>query len=229
MTKPNITVIFSRHHSGGICNSDALYQIMEKVIPEVIFEELCEANFEKAHVNHTLNTLEARAVMMYQLSHQVKHLPVDTFRRPKNFDEKVDFMYDKLLNYAGEHSTNLKSFLDWMMSMVDRHGFPLLNSEDNEKIIEKRKELIQNALDFLDNDKLFDLAQMEQEVIEQREETILDNIYQYTAENHYSRGLMLIGSGHRKSILGKIARRSKTESLKVNWQYFLDLKDTLEA
>ncbi len=220
---PQITIIFSRHRSVGICNSDALYQIIERINPEVIFEELCENNFERAYSEHSLITLETMAIGLYQLSYPVKHIPVDTYKRPENFDEKIEALYNELFLKAGESSFHFRNFSDQMVAKVGQYGFPLLNSDANELLNDKRDELIAKALKTLNDKKLIELRRLELDVIERREEFILENIFRYSHEHHFGRGLMLIGSGHRKSIMQKVSQRSITEKLKIRWQYFLDL------
>jgi len=221
---PQVTVIFSRHESEGNCSSDVLCEIITRVKPDIMFEELSEANFERAYFKNTLSTFEVWAIRTYLLTHSVTHIPVDTFDLPDNYDENLDFLYNQVIHRAGLHSSDFKNFHEQMTSIVDRHGFPLLNHDSNELLFEKRAELIEHALNALNDPKLYELARLEKEVIEKREETILDTIYRYSLENDYERGLMLIGSGHRKSIMQKVAERSKTEKLKISWQYFLDLK-----
>ncbi|EPR65643.1 hypothetical protein ADICYQ_5350 [Cyclobacterium qasimii M12-11B] len=111
-----------------------------------------------------------------------------------------------------------------MISLGNQHAFRIFNSDHIDVIIEKMDILKERILIFLNDEDLNRIALLEKEVIEKREDVILDNVYKYSKENNYTSGLMFIGSGHRKSILKKIAERWKTEDIKINWQFYSDLE-----
>jgi hypothetical protein len=218
-----ITLIFTRHKETGDCNSDALLQILDSVKPEVIFEELSHALHHEAYVDRTLNNLESVAIRKYLANHDVEHIPVDTFNRPENFDKEQDKLNRKLTGGVGYDFFQLKGLLDQLESIVHQYGFHYLNSEENEKTFAKLDLLKKGVLDKLDDENLYRIARLEKRIIENREDVILDNVYKYSKENHFSKGLMFIGSGHRKSIMKKIKEQNETEDTKINWKYFQDL------
>jgi len=47
----NIIILFSFHMERGKCNSNELYRIIEKIQPEIIFEELPYDVFEIIYAN----------------------------------------------------------------------------------------------------------------------------------------------------------------------------------
>jgi pheromone shutdown protein TraB len=60
------------------------------------------------------------------------------------------------------------------------------------------------------------------EVIDKRENAMIQNIYNYSKENQYNRAVFLLGAGHRKSIIKKILQCEKQSEIKLNWTIFND-------
>ena len=82
------------------------------------------------------------------------------------------------------------------------------------KEIDRLKEII---LHKSNDENLFRIAELEKKVIENRENEIIDNIYNYSNEHKYSQAILFIGSGHRNSIIKKIEIRKSFEKTKINW------------
>jgi hypothetical protein len=220
----NVTLIFTQHRELGLCSSDALLRIIESVKPEVIFEELSEDNYRRAYSEGTLNNLESVAIRKYVKTHDIPHVPVDTFERPKNYDKDQSHLYGGVTSSAGVHSFHLRGLLDQHEAMITQFGFTYLNSHDNEKVFEAIDKLKLKVLETLNDEALHRMAKIIEEVIVIREDAILDNVYNYIRENNYVNGLMFIGSGHQKSIKKKIRERVETENLKIDWSFLPELK-----
>jgi len=56
---------------------------------------------------------------------------------------------------------------------------------------------------------------------------MLQNIYNYSKDNQYNQAIVLIGSGHRKSIIEKIEKYKIQESIKLNWTLYIPTKDLI--
>ncbi|MDN3203776.1 hypothetical protein [Algoriphagus sediminis] len=218
-----ITLIFSRHKEHGACNVQALLKIIERVKPDVIFEELSEALYQEAYEEKTLNNLESMAIREYVSKYDVPHIPVDTYQKPPNYESIQNSIFDKLFYGAGYESFQLRSFLDQVQTVIGEYGFSYLNDDSNDMNMEKQASLIHAALEKLNDPKLKDKYHKDREVVLKREDVILDNVYTCCKGNDVKNGLMLIGSGHRRSILRKIEERAKTEFSKINWHYFSDI------
>jgi hypothetical protein len=219
----NVTLILTQHNENGVCNSDTLLVIVESINPEVIFEELSHTNHHKAYIENSLVMLESIAIKKYLKNHDVEHIPVDTYDLPRDYNNNLTLIYGRLTKSAGEHSFQFRGLLDQKESVINQYGFQFLNSDQNEKLFENIDILRERILDILNDEKLFRIARLEKEVIEKREDVILDNIYKYSKENTYNNAMLFIGSGHQKSMTKKITELIKTEETKVNWNYFSDL------
>lgn len=222
-----ITLIFTRHKESGFCTADALLKIIEAVQPNVIFEELSEINYDKVYREKSLETLESDAVKKYLENNSIPHIPVDCLHRSVEMEEEQDRLWSKLTAAPGQPSFQLRSLLEQQMSMVTFHGFDFLNSIQNDLFIESIEKQKEEVLQYLQDEGLFQLAKRDKEIIHKREEVMLNKVYEYFKENEAQNALMFIGSGHRKAIISKIEERLESESLKLNWQYFSDIKPKL--
>ena len=57
---------------------------------------------------------------------------------------------------------------------------------------------------------------------ENRENTMLQNILNYSLANDFNQGVFLLGYAHRKSILEKIEKFQSNEEIKINWKFYTD-------
>lgn len=68
---------------------------------------------------------------------------------------------------------------------------------------------------LLDIYKLFHAEQYDN-----REEAMLENIYNYSKINKYNQAVFLIGAEHKKSVMNKIAVYEKLSEIKLNWTMY---------
>ena len=219
----DITLIFTKHQACGLCNPQALLQIIEYVSPQVIFEELSVSNYQKIYQEGTLTTLESDTIKTYLLSHPIEHIPVDTFILPTNYNSDYDWMYHKITNGIGQNSFHLKTLINQQNNIDSQYGFAFLNGNGNEQIFEEFNTLKDQIIEELNDEKLSRIAALEKEVLNKRDETMLDNIYTHCKERNYTNALFFVGSGHMNSIKRKIEERERNSEYKINWRYFSDL------
>ncbi len=213
----NVYVIFTRHKVSGNCNSIELYRIIEKIRPEIIFEELSYSNFNKAYKEKSLITVETNAIKKYLHNHNIEHIPVDTYNIPNNYYESLDYMLDRIINSNLIESREIRKILDNQSLWIIQEGFNFLNSNQNDQIFEEFNTLKEKIINTLNNKDLFHIASLEKEVIQKREIEIIDNIYNFSKKNIYNQAILFIGSGHRKSIREKIEKCKTQEKIEINW------------
>ncbi|MDV3837643.1 hypothetical protein CMU32_12255 [Elizabethkingia anophelis] len=214
-----VTLIFTRHEAWGNCNSEELYEIIESIHPEVIFEELSKAAYVRIYEEKGLVTVESNAVKKYLEKNYIEHIPVDTYPLPDSYYEDVGYMYDKLFNQNRiSESRTLRYVQERQLELLREYGFYFLNSTDNDFYFDKIRDLKEQILEILNDERLSSICRLEQEMIEAREEEILHNIYAYSKTHRYTQALFFIGSGHRKSIMQKIEAYKANEDLKLNWR-----------
>lgn len=216
----DITLIFTQHEETGNCNSFQLLNIIEKVGPDVIFEELSYINFNKSYEQESLFTLETSAIKLYLINHNVEHIPVDTYPLPKTYDEDLNLMYDKLFNSNMiNESHNLCNLLDHIKTLTNQNGFGFLNSVEYDKYFKEFDLLKEKKLNILNDENLSRIYRLEKEMIAKRESQIIKNIYNFSKENSYNKAVMFIGAGHRKSFIELIKEVEIQETIKLNWNY----------
>ena len=211
----NITLICTVHEEKGICNLNELYKIIEKINPEIIFEEIPPSAFDAYYKDKNRNNLETNTINKYLESHQIEHIPVDYFNIPTSFFEDNGYMHKRVEAINFEY----RKLIDTHSSYVEQYGFKYLNSIDCNNIHNKLYNTIEKALQKINDDKLFETYKLWNDVIEKREYEMINNINIYSKEHRFNRGLFFIGAAHRESIINKIQKHAGTEYVKLNWNY----------
>lgn len=211
----DITLISTNHTESEKCNSNELYKIIESINPEIIFEELSSKRFDDYYNGIlTYESLEVKCIKKYLQDHKSKHLPVDIANPNRSsleilmFEEfKKDAEYKKI---KSEH--NLLKALK---------GFDYLNSDKCIDLVKKwilvEKRIVESPTHkdiFLQSYELFFKD------VDNRENAMLQNIYNYSKENLYNQAVFLLGCAHRKSIIEKITECEKLSEIKLNWKIF---------
>jgi hypothetical protein len=207
----NITIICTVHSEIGKCNSRELDNIIEECKPEIIFEELSLAAYNQCYGIQNRITLETSAIKIYLQNHTVEHIPVVGSELNKDLNSKLEVM----IKYE-----EYRDLMDILISLEEKYGFQFLNSDQcdelHEKIITFEKLILKDNGDIV----LSRLIQLGNETIDNYENEIINNIYQYSSENKYNRALMFIGAAHRKSIRQKIQEYERADKLKLNWTLY---------
>lgn len=209
----DITLICTQHAEKGACNFNQLYQIVERIQPNVIFEELPRSALEDYYVNKTRTNLETRTIIAYLEGHQIKHIPVDLELGLSSFFEQNG----KLHRRVEANSYDYRALVDCNSKYTFQYGFRYLNSEYSIKNHAETYDVIEKTLEKLNDEKLFQIYEYWNEVIEKREQEMIRNIYQYCHDFVFERGLFFIGAAHRKSIIEKI--KTQFEDSNVSWNH----------
>lgn len=210
----NITLLSSFHKVVGKCNSDELYKIIEEIQPEIIFEELPYDVFNTVYAaGYIPQSLEALTIKKYLSKYQVKHIPVDTYAK----DISSHFYgYDRI-------ATNNKEYLEFfnqIISLVSQHGYSFINSDEHATQLDKLQVWEGNILSEMNDTKLIYQYNLSKELDDKRDVEMLKNIYNYSKQYNYNKGLFICGAEHRKSIIQKISEYERKEELKLNWNFY---------
>jgi hypothetical protein len=220
-TKHHVTLICTRHKESGNCNSYELYNIIQQIEPEIIFEELSHENFDAIYSQGSFTTLESNTVKKYKGKYRIDHIPVDTHPLPDGYYEDLDLMYDRICNNNMIYeSRSLRYLLDRQAQLENEHGLAFLKSDQNDKVFEEIDALKEKVLNILNEEKFFHTRTLEKGVIEKREYEIIKNIYDFSAKRIYREAVLFIGSGHKKSIGALIKKFEMQEGLKLEWEIY---------
>jgi len=227
----NITLIGTVHSENGLCNSDKLHKIIEDIKPEVIFDELPSHSFDMYYSNSInmysangilLNQhpseipLEVKSIKKYKQNYDVKILPVDIDIRQRisKYQDEIFFMFLTFFKYE-----DYKKLDNEKVTLMAREGFHYLNSDNFLDLLE-RKEILEKKIiesEIQKNRLLYLYKLFHTEQYDNRENAMLQNIYNYSLENQYNQAVFLIGAEHKKSIMQKIIEYEKLFEIKMNW------------
>jgi hypothetical protein len=211
----NITLVFTAHLEMGKCNSMELYNILIKISPEIIFEEISNDRYDAYYNEKSFYTLETDAINMYLQNHKIEHIPVDTYDFP-DIREEVDYFHTVI-------EKNSKEYCELVIDEYNRtieDGFLYINSKENKSLIEKLHIIEKGIVEKFNNENLSRIYKLWNEINNKREDVILKNIYDFSYRNKYDKALLLIGAEHRKSILKKIEKYKMQEEIKLNWKLY---------
>jgi len=230
----NITLIGTTHSKNGLCNSDELYKIIEEIEPNVIFDEL-PSHFSDMYYSESFDTyctnsimlgrpmpivpLEVKCVKKYKQNYSIEIIPVDIDNRQKLSEHQEAISSIFLKFFRNDDYKKLDNDIDILAA---REGFQFLNSDHFLELLEKRECLEKTILESEIYKKrllsIYNLFHLEQR--ENRENVMLNNIYNYSKANEYNQAILLIGANHRKSIMQKIGQYQKLSEIKLNWTIF---------
>jgi len=214
----NITLVCTHHSEFGKCNSDELYKIIESIEPDVIFEELAQDLFDKFYKENTIpyEPPEIKSVKRYIKNHSISHFPVDINVSDTLSSNEIAYMFNTL-----EKSTVYSIVEEDQKRLIFQEGYAFLNSKKNEELIEKKKSLGKGLTQFQKNknqlSRIHDLFWEEQH---NREHEIIKNVYEYSGKIAYNQALLLLGSGHRKTIFEKVKKYEFEKHVKLNWALY---------
>lgn len=205
----NITLICTRHKEIGKCNSEELYKIIDEYKPEVIFEELTPTTYDACYTYSSwgltkITTVETDAIKMYQQHHNLINIPMLSVGMHDDFH----------LMHRTVDNLSYRDLAEKLDSLESVYGYQFLNSVECEQLFAKIKKLEKS---MLQDDGIFSRAYQS---VENYEYDMLENIYQYSAENEYNNALMFIGAAHRKSIIKKIKEYEKVSKMKLDWTFY---------
>jgi hypothetical protein len=213
----NISLIFTDHKEhGGLCKSHELFKIIEKISPDIIFEELHIDLFDEYYKKFSLNTLETNAINLYLRQNPIMHVPVDRYDLSVIKQEYFIPIYRAIDQVNPYHSMLWSMHID----LANEMGFKYLNSELCTSLLELKRFWVEKVLNDINNIELSHRYKKWIENQENRENEMIKNIYNYKHLSNYSNGLFWIGAEHRKSIMNKIKEYESKENLKINWRFY---------
>ncbi|MEP6738088.1 MAG: hypothetical protein ABJA70_21360 [Chryseolinea sp.] len=120
----NITLLSSFHKVHGKCNSGELYEIIEEIQPEVIFEELSCDSFKIIYSDgYQPQAVEAITIKKYLQKHPIKHFPVDNYPI-----KETDFLSDAQAIW--DSSSEYRELWNNKLLRLSQEGYNFLNSND---------------------------------------------------------------------------------------------------
>lgn len=207
----NITIIFTAHKEIGKCNSRELLRIIEKYKPEVIFEEISSAVFDQCYGIQNRFTLETNAIKLYLEKGNVIHIPVVS-------NELADVVSDKYEILTAD--ADCRYLIDRLCSQEENQGFGFLNSNASASIFANLKLVEESIILHSKDEKLKSIFARANRNIDQYEDEIIENVYEYCVQNNFNKGLLFLGAAHKKSVQLKLQNYNDKVDFKINWSFY---------
>jgi hypothetical protein len=216
----NITLVCTRHEELGKCNPIELYKIIESLNPEIVFEEIPPSYFEQYYIQKTRNNLETDTISKYLETHKIEHIPVDSDDVPsESMFQKNARIHKRIEGRADVNGFHYRNFIDRHITHAKTYGFRYLNSINCSYHFDEIHDAIEKGLQKLGDDELFQFHELWKGIIENRDNEMLKNIYNYSKKNSYDKAIFTVGAAHRKSIMEKIEEYERKEEFKLNWTF----------
>jgi hypothetical protein len=210
----NITIISSFHKIHGECNPYKLYNIIEGLKPELIFEELSHDVFDIVYsAEHKPQTVEAITIKAYLQKYPIKHIPVDNYPV-----QESDLLSDAQIIW--DNSSEYRELWNHKLLKLKEFGYNFLNSNECSEILNKIRRIEESFLTETNNLKLLNEHKKEKALHDTRENEMLKEIYDYSKENPYNNAIFICGAEHRLPLKNKIIEYEIKNSLKINWQFY---------
>ncbi|AFM12141.1 hypothetical protein [Turneriella parva] len=212
----NITLIGTMHREAGACNIQSFYQILEKIRPEVIFEELMPSDFDAHYLDKTRRQLETEAINLYIQKYPVEHIPVDLdVLPPESFFKLHRQMHERVEAVSFGYSSIIDT------DAVDKrmYGFGYLNSAHFEKVNRNLENAIEQALQIINEVELWEIHKSWNEHMKKRESTMVANIYRYFEQKPFETAVFYIGAAHRGAIKRLIQDYEMAQKANLRWNY----------
>lgn len=216
-----IVVIATRHEALGMCNSDALCNILLELRPEVIFEELPPSYHDFYYVQNTRSNLESRAIKEYAQNCEVSQIPVDSDDVPQDgLFRTIEMIQNRVAGRTTQSSFNYRSFTDQWRENVFVYGLSYLNSAHSDNLQLGIAKSLELGVKELGDQELITTLQTFLNINRKREAHWLMRILEYSNQADFEHGVFTVGSAHRKSLMNELSRLKSNESNSIDWKFY---------
>lgn len=217
----NIKLIFTHHSELGNYSAHALCETIYSINPDVIFEELPEKDHAIAYKIRASIAVEIDAIKMYREHNDVEQVPVDTYEVDETNIKNLEELHNTVCKLIGiQEAIERNNIISNHKELIIKHGLAFVNSDENERLCKQEQDLLRKIVKLSNDDRLKQLEYECDELNNKREYGLINNVYKYSECNKYERAIMLIGSGHRSTILKVIEQFERKEKLKLNWSLY---------
>jgi hypothetical protein len=209
----NITLLFSFHSEFGNCNPLELYKIIDKISPDVIFEELDINSYNDHYGQEGPYSTETIAISKYLQYKSIQHIPVDTYDM-KNFTKDDKIYMDTII---ANNSIEYCNILEKQMKLLHSIGYRFLNGEECSAMSLELQKIEKYVQERLFDNKLTNIYKKWIEINNERENEMIKNIIEFCKNNVFNKGLLIAGADHKISLTSKLQNYCNND---IKWNYF---------
>jgi len=194
-----ISLIGTVHAESGRANVAELQAILGRLQPDVIFAEISPADLAD-YLDCSLGSLESMAVVRYREGRSVNVVPVDLNRPNDQFFSNSREMFGKV----ERTSPNYRLLMDRHSLDTRVRGFPYLNSDRCDQAWADIYGEVLATIKWTGDVQLRQFYDVWSETNDRRDTGMLENIDDYCVRHALSKGVLLVGAAHRRSIVDKV-------------------------
>ncbi len=209
-----ISVVGTVHEDTGPADASALFSILSRIAPEVVFLEMPPETLGD-YSNGVRWNLESTAVNRYRELHQVDLVAVDLPTPEAVFFRNIDELHRAIKR----RSPDYYRLVSWDNQYIERHGFAYLNSEYCAALVSDMHAARLAALDKMADQRLSEIYEQWTRTNELRDHAMLKNIESYCIGTSCRKGAFLVGAAHRQSIHDKSTEYGGSESHPIQWAF----------
>ncbi len=207
-----ISLIGTVHEDCGRANVAELKAILDRLSPDVIFAEIPTANLAD-YIDGSHGNLESAAVVLYRKLSPVDVVAADLIRPSDEFFENSEEMFKKVEKTSADY----RRLMDQNGLDTSLHGFSYLNSDRCARAWADIYKEVLATVEWIGDIRLRQAYECWSEMNDRRESGMLENINSYCIRRELSRGVLLIGAAHRKSMLEKTLEQRRAGPSGVSW------------
>ena len=202
-----ITLLGTTHKEAGKCTVNSLYSIIEKINPDLIFEETDLMSYYTVYIlKQKSDSMERTTIQKYVNNHNIKNIPIDTLEYPKDFTEWNNKILQDL-QYPDETNKELLELTNFIKNYYADNGFGCINTEYFDNLIIKKYQIWENYIHNYRKHLVKYYDDFINFVYEEREFEMINNISKYQrVQNNNFNAVLLLGADHRMSITKKLQK-----------------------
>ena len=202
-----VSVVGTVHAEMGLANVSGLLAILERIGPEVIFQEIPAAPFDGVFTGE----LEQTAVARYGENHRVDLIPVDLPTPDGAFFAQHQELYARMLRTSPDY----RRLHDEDRANVRARGFAYLNSQEyRDHLSELHEAMLAAIAKDVDHRRFTEIYDLCIGTDERRDREMMSNIEKHCRQASFSKAAFLVGAAHRPSLIA-LSRASST----IQWDF----------
>ncbi|KEZ94466.1 hypothetical protein [Nonlabens ulvanivorans] len=209
-----LIILGTAHSEVGVCTSEELYKIIEKINPQVVFCEISPEKLSRFVKRTDIVTPEMEVIKRLIKEKPIEIVPIDVNEDP--FDKRLEAMFS-LINRKMKVYSNANNKL---LNETYVKGLPFLNSPDSDKIFRDKNSMEKHFIDKVNNQELSDFYSEWLRWNDLRENqwiNLIDNNFKINKPN---KAVFLVGAGHRFRLLDKIKKIHNNSENSYDWDFF---------
>ena len=198
-----ITLIGTMHEEVGKCNGNELYDILENIKPDVIFEETSRyANTLTYKRGIEPNSPFSRSIQKYVQNNNARCIPVDNLEK-QDFDEFLNVFAVSIME-KNINNNELHEVFDFLTEYMSKNGIIGMNTEYFDNLNKQKHKLCEEYIKNYKIEILDKYYEYKNYTYSQREEKMIEMINIFAKENKRFNAVFVIGADHRLTIIDKL-------------------------